>query len=162
MKTSTCFINYNLWVWIAFYIVISCSPKKNHPVESIILPETNILQSTNASSLTNQTFQSTPERLKRGEYLTNGILQCFTCHAERDSSQAGAPPIEAKKGGGAILWAKDRYRIVAPNISSDLETGAGTWTDDMFARAIREGVGHDGRVLSMMFWPSFRIFQMKT
>jgi hypothetical protein len=35
-------------------------------------------------------------------------------------------------------------RIVAPNLTPDKETGAGTWTDDMFARAIREGVGHDG------------------
>src|SRR5262249_16587189 len=26
--------------------------------------------------------------------------------------------------------------------------GAGSWTDDMFARAIREGTGHDGRALS--------------
>lgn len=86
----------------------------------------------------------------------NGILQCFTCHSERDSSKVGAPPIEGKKGGGAILWKKDKYRIVAPNISPDPQAGAGTWTDDMFARAIREGVGHDGRVLVMMFWMSFR------
>jgi hypothetical protein len=27
------------------------------------------------------------------------------------------------------------------------ETGAGSWTDDMLARAIREGVSHDGRAL---------------
>src|SRR5262249_57552345 len=27
------------------------------------------------------------------------------------------------------------------------ETGAGTGTDDMLARAIREGIGHDGRTL---------------
>ena len=37
--------------------------------------------------------------------------------------------------------------IVAPNISLDAETGAGNWTDDMLARAIREGIGHDGRAL---------------
>ena len=38
-------------------------------------------------------------------------------------------------------------RVVAPNITPDPETGAGNWTDDELARAIREGVGHDGRVL---------------
>jgi mono/diheme cytochrome c family protein len=38
-------------------------------------------------------------------------------------------------------------KVYAPNISPDPETGAGTWTDDQLARAIREGVGHDGRAL---------------
>jgi hypothetical protein len=38
-------------------------------------------------------------------------------------------------------------RVVAPNISPDLETGAASWSDDQLARAIREGIGHDGRAL---------------
>jgi mono/diheme cytochrome c family protein len=37
-------------------------------------------------------------------------------------------------------------RVVASNITPDAETGAGNWTDDQLARAIREGIGHDGRV----------------
>ena len=47
-------------------------------------------------------------------------------------------------------------RLVAPNLTPDEETGAGRWTDDMLARAIREGVGHDGRGLGLpMYWASF-------
>jgi hypothetical protein len=42
--------------------------------------------------------------------------------------------------------------MVAPNITPDVETGAGKWTDDMFARAIREGIGHDGRALGSPMW----------
>jgi hypothetical protein len=38
-------------------------------------------------------------------------------------------------------------RIYAPNLTPDAETGAGDWTDDQLARAIREGIGHDGRAL---------------
>src|SRR5262249_22359481 len=38
-------------------------------------------------------------------------------------------------------------RVVAPNLTPEAETGAGKWTDDQLARAIREGVGHDGRAL---------------
>jgi mono/diheme cytochrome c family protein len=38
-------------------------------------------------------------------------------------------------------------RVVAPNISSDPDTGVGNWTDDELAQAIREGVGRDGRAL---------------
>ena len=38
-------------------------------------------------------------------------------------------------------------RVVANNLTSDSQTGAGSWTDDQLARAIREGIGHDGRTL---------------
>jgi mono/diheme cytochrome c family protein len=41
-------------------------------------------------------------------------------------------------------------RVVAPNITPDPQTGSGTWTDDQLARAIREGIGHDGRTLFPM------------
>jgi len=56
------------------------------------------------------------------------------------------------------MWFKNLPgRIVAPNITSDPETGAGTWTDDQLARAIREGIGHDGRALfPMMPYQSLR------
>src|SRR5947209_6415367 len=47
--------------------------------------------------------------------------------------------------------------LVAPNITPDGETGAGAWTDDMLARAIREGIGHDGRALfPVMPYTSYR------
>lgn len=119
--------------------------------------ENSILIATNTRALRDVTFQSSPERLKRGSYLANGILKCFYCHSPRDSSRAGFPPIEEKKGAGEILWETASSRMVAPNITPDVETGAGKWTDDMFARAIREGIGHDGRALSLpMYWSSFR------
>jgi mono/diheme cytochrome c family protein len=91
------------------------------------------------------TFARTPARLERGRYLTEGVLQCFLCHSDRDWSKPGGPPLETMKGAGHV-W-EGRSWLVAPNITPDRETGAGAWTDDMFARAIREGIGHDGRVL---------------
>ena len=109
--------------------------------------------------LTNKKFESTPQRIARGKYLTNGASHCFICHSLRDWSKPGAPPIESKKGGGAIMINEKNFRIVAPNITPDEETGAGTWTDDMFARAIREGVGHDGRALYfLMLYQEFKHF----
>ena len=98
--------------------------------------------------LTDVVFEKTDKRLERGKYLATGILQCFTCHSPRDWNTPGAPPIEGKEGsGGTILREDSLTRIIAPNITPDKETGAGNWTDDMLARAIREGVGHDGRAL---------------
>jgi mono/diheme cytochrome c family protein len=40
--------------------------------------------------------------------------------------------------------------VFAPNLTPNIEAGAGNWTDDQFARAIREGIGHDGRALFPM------------
>jgi len=37
---------------------------------------------------------------------------------------------------------------VARNITPHAETGIGGWSDETLARAIREGIGHDGRALS--------------
>lgn len=102
--------------------------------------------------LTDRTFAATPERLERGRYLTEHLLQCFICHSERDWGRPGAPPVEARKGAGVVLREAGERRIVAPNITPDRETGAGRWTDDMLARAIREGIGHDERPLFWGMW----------
>jgi len=68
-----------------------------------------------------------------------------------DWSQHGGPVSSGGEGVGQVMWFKDLPgRIVAPNITSDAETGAGTWTDDQLAQAIREGIGHDGRALFPM------------
>jgi mono/diheme cytochrome c family protein len=95
-------------------------------------------------------FDRTPARLERGKYLSEGLLQCFICHSDRDWKAPGGPPLQNKKGAGHV-W-EDRPWLVAPNITPDEKTGAGTWTDDMFVRAIREGIGHDGRILHPQMW----------
>ncbi len=105
-----------------------------------------------ARPLTDRVFERTAEKISRGKYLTEGVCQCFICHSERDWNKPGAPPMLEKKGGGRIIDEDSLERFVAPNITPDKETGAGTWTDDMFARAIREGIGHDGRALAGPMW----------
>jgi mono/diheme cytochrome c family protein len=97
-------------------------------------------------------FARTPQRRERGKYLAEGVLACFRCHSDRDWNLPGAPPARGKEGAGHIFTEDGRPWLVAPNITSDSETGAGRWTDDMIARAIREGVGHDGRMLHPLMW----------
>jgi mono/diheme cytochrome c family protein len=55
-------------------------------------------------------------------------------------------------------WSVDGVPFVtAPNITPDPETGSGAWSDDALARAIREGVAHDGRTLfPIMPYSKFR------
>ena len=99
-------------------------------------------------ALTNRTFEPTPRRLERGRYIATAQTGCLYCHTLHDWAAPGTPMVAGMEGGGEVLpYADLPGRIVAPNLTPDPETGAGRWTDDQLARAIREGVGHDGRAL---------------
>ncbi len=108
--------------------------------------------------LTNRKFESTPERLAHGRYLANYVMGCTYCHSEHDWKAPGGPPIEAKLGAGQVFPEKGLPGVViASNLTPDVETGAGSWSDDQIARAIREGIGHDGRALfPLMPYGNFR------
>lgn len=107
--------------------------------------------------LTDRKFESTPQRLAQGKYLVEGVMGCFGCHTDADWSKPGAPPTAGREGSGHVFSDQGLPWLVAPNITSDKETGAGNWSDDMLARAIREGIGHDGRALfPMMPYPQYR------
>jgi len=108
--------------------------------------------------LTNRQFESTPARLERGRYLVEN-LGCFDCHGEHDWTKHDAPMVEGTRGAGYVDFPLVGLpgHVVPPNITPDPETGAGHWTDDQLARAIREGISHDGRALfPFMPYPDFR------
>jgi len=90
---------------------------------------------------------STQGRLQRGRYIVEGPGHCFECHSDVDWEQPGGQPKPGMKGAGTEFGKYGMPWLVAPNITPDIETGAGAWTDEQFARAIREGIGHDGRRL---------------
>ena len=94
----------------------------------------------------------TPDAIARGEYLFTVVADCDGCHSQRDATKFSAPAIASGRGRG---WAMPKELglpgdVVAPNITPDVETGIGAWTDGEKIRAIREGVGRDGRALFPM------------
>src|SRR5258708_26325080 len=108
-------------------------------------------------ALTDRKFEATPQRLARGKYLVDGVMGCFGCHTDADWSKPGAPPVAGREGSGHIWSDQNLPWLIAPNITPDKETGIGTWSDDALARAIREGIGHDGRALfPLMPYPDYR------
>lgn len=111
-----------------------------------------------ARPLTSRLFEPTPERLERGRYLATSLTGCLDCHSPRDWDRHGAPVVPGTEGSGAEFPIKSLPgRVVAPNITPDPETGAGTWTDDQLARAIREGISHDGEtIFPIMPYAEFR------
>jgi mono/diheme cytochrome c family protein len=101
--------------------------------------------------LTSRKFEPTPQRLERGRYLFTYLAGCAGCHSPHDWKTRGAPIPPGMEGAGEVMPLDDSPgRVVAPNLTSDRETGTGTWTDDQLARAIREGIGYDGRALFPM------------
>jgi mono/diheme cytochrome c family protein len=100
-----------------------------------------------ARPLTDRRVDATPARLARGEYVVRNVAVCLVCHSELDTATEGLP-LKAGMDGAGRSWAPDGMPwLVAPNITPDPRSGAGSWSDDAIARAVREGVGHDGRAL---------------
>src|SRR2546428_11428703 len=95
-------------------------------------------------------FKPTAQRMQRGRYLVEGPAHCFACHSELDPKTRLA--LSGRKGSGRVAKANPNrpWDQVIPNISPDPETGAGSWKDEDFVRALRQGIGHDGRTLYTM------------
>jgi mono/diheme cytochrome c family protein len=106
--------------------------------------------------LTARRFAPTPERMRRGDYLVRAVMHCMGCHSRYDL-KANPPVRLSQEGSGTIFFEQGAFRIVAPNITSDPETGIGNWSDDAIARAIREGIAADGSaLLPVMPYEHFR------
>ena len=103
--------------------------------------------------------EGTPAQIERGRYLTINVLQCVDCHSVRDWTLYGGPPIPPI-GAGRPCMTRDTPTagvnvgqeffpgvMCIRNITPDENTGIGAWTDGEIIRAVREGVGRDGRGL---------------
>ena len=139
---------------VALFLIFVCNTNQKTSIVSAAKPEGSVLEM--------ETIPRTPERMARGKYLVEGLLQCWGCHSEIDFTKRPALPIPGKTGGGFVfpnveLDLPEPNRIVAPNISPDPDYGAGKWKDADFVRALRRGIGHDGRTLfPLMPYPFFR------
>jgi len=82
--------------------------------------------------------------VERGAYLMNSIVACGNCHTPKAADGKAIANMEL--AGGVVINAPI-FRAVAPNITPDIETGIGDWTEAQIIRAIREGKRADGTVI---------------
>jgi mono/diheme cytochrome c family protein len=95
-------------------------------------------------------IEPTTARLIRGGYLVNQVCACGACHTTREHGHIAAEleRTDAFLGGGNLFVAAGLSDGVwIPNLTPDVETGVGAWTDDELMRAIRDGVARDGHFL---------------
>lgn len=90
---------------------------------------------------------SDPAVIERGRYLVRRVASCAGCHADPGQADAVARGDETVPLSGGRRWQIPPGTFLAPNITSDPTTGAGTFTDGQIASALRHGIGHDGRAL---------------
>ena len=84
--------------------------------------------------------------IARGEYVVRRVVNCAQCHGDTTQRTAAVAGVDVPLSGGN-RWDIPPGTFFARNITSDAETGIGGFTDGQIARALRYGVGHDGRAL---------------
>lgn len=102
----------------------------------------------------------TAGQVERGQYLVQ-LLGCGSCHT--NGALTGTPNLQQLLAGSdtGIAWSNplvDRNPgIVYPaNLTPDIETGIGSWSQQDIIRMIQTGMSkHGGQALPVMPWPSY-------
>jgi hypothetical protein len=63
---------------------------------------------------------------ERGNYLVNTIMACGNCHTPRN---ANGETIAERAFSGGLTFTTPVFIVTAPNITPDVETGIGSWSD---------------------------------
>jgi mono/diheme cytochrome c family protein len=84
------------------------------------------------------------ELVKRGDYLINTIMTCGNCH----SPKGPTGDIPGKEFSGGLSWDEPPFKVTAPNITQDKDTGIGKWSDADIRRLLRKGVRPNGVVIA--------------
>jgi len=82
--------------------------------------------------------------LERGTYLMEGIVACGNCH----TPQGPDGPLPGMALAGGLPFEIEGFISgFSPNITPDVETGIGAWSDREIIVAIREGRRPDGTLI---------------
>lgn len=96
--------------------------------------------------------------IERGRYLANTILACGNCHTPKDAR--GNPIANRELAGGGLTFNLPPFAGMASNITPDMETGIGAWSDQEIRAAISQGERPNhgrlaGKPLGLPMWVNF-------
>ena len=95
--------------------------------------------------------------VERGSYLVNGILTCGNCHTPR--GPGGVWDMSKQLSGGPRTWDEVTFKVKAANITPDLETGIGKWSDADIKRSLLTGVRPNGtQIAPIMPYGFYEVF----
>ncbi|HMC56046.1 MAG TPA: hypothetical protein VKH19_12775, partial [Gemmatimonadaceae bacterium] len=84
--------------------------------------------------------------IARGHYIVRVVAPCAGCHGDPSQRAAYVSGADVPLVGG-FAFDIPPGQFYTRNLTSDKETGLGGVPDKAIARALRYGVGHDGRAL---------------
>ena len=90
--------------------------------------------------------------VERGNYLVNTVLTCGNCHTPKGPTGAD---IMEKAFSGGLSWDEPPFKVTAPNITPDKETGIGNYTDAQLKTVLRKGVKANGIPVAMVMPSGF-------
>jgi mono/diheme cytochrome c family protein len=92
--------------------------------------------------------------VERGRHLVE-TMGCGLCHSPLDQDRRLLPGM--KLAGGMLFKLEPFGDYITGNLTSDVETGLGGWTDDEIKRVLTQGILRDGTRLPPfpMDWPSY-------
>jgi len=97
------------------------------------------------------TANAQSDLVKRGDYLVNGLLTCGNCHTPKGPPAA----IAGKDFSGGLSWDEPPFKVTAPNITPDKETGIGNYTDEQLKTVLRKGTKANGIPVAMVMPSGF-------
>jgi mono/diheme cytochrome c family protein len=89
--------------------------------------------------------------VKRGDYLVNGLLTCGNCHTPKGPTG----DIKEKAYSGGLSFDEPPFKVTAPNITPDKETGIGNYTDAQLKTVLRKGIKANGIPVAMIMPSGF-------
>src|SRR4029078_8829641 len=78
--------------------------------------------------------------VKRGDYLMNTIMTCANCHSPKGPPAA----VAGKDYSGGLSWDEPPFKVTAPNITPDKDTGMGNYSAADLKKALIDGVRPNG------------------
>ena len=89
--------------------------------------------------------------VERGNYLVNTVLTCGNCHTPKGPTG----DIADKAFSGGLSWDEPPFKVTAPNITSDKDTGIGKYTDEQIRTVLRKGIKPNGVPVAMIMPSGF-------
>jgi mono/diheme cytochrome c family protein len=88
---------------------------------------------------------------ERGDYLVNTILTCGNCHTPKGPTG----DIADKAFSGGLTFDEPPFKVTAPNITQDPETGIGKWSDAEIKTLLRTGERPNGTPIAAVMPTGF-------
>jgi mono/diheme cytochrome c family protein len=89
--------------------------------------------------------------VERGNYLVNTVLTCGNCHTPKGPTG----DIMDKAFSGGLEFDEPPFKVTAPNITQDKNTGIGNYTDAQIKAVLRKGIKPNGIPVAMVMPSGF-------